>query len=163
MLLDWVIYCRGGCRRGVSFWALVGSLALRHSMSWILKSSVTAFLLLKPSGQGLPHYRCNNQREELHVLGGQLWLVWGVSCWLVCSRKLAAWQMGGTACFIVYSRVRFACVYAGVCRALLTSFAQYFETLPVGLRHFVCLHRKIGLAVYACGNVNMGVSWRQVY
>lgn len=65
MLLDWVIYCRGGCWREVSFWALVGSLALWHSMNWILKSSVTAFLFLKPSGQGLPHYRCNNQSEEL--------------------------------------------------------------------------------------------------
>lgn len=85
---------------------------------------LTAFLLLKPSGQGLPLYQCNNQREGLYLLCGQLWLVSGVSCWLVCLRKLRVWQMGCTACFLVYLRAFFACVYVCVCHALpISSFA----------------------------------------
>lgn len=64
----------------IFFCALVASVSLWYSMNWILKFPVPAFLFLKPSGQGLPHYQCNNQREGLCFLCGQLWLVWGVSC-----------------------------------------------------------------------------------
>lgn len=181
MLLDQGIYCRSFCWRWVWFLFLLcycysflfifsflcsgRQSSLWHSMGWILKSSVPAFLFLEPSGQGLPHYWCNNQREGLlhsrHFLCGQLWLVWGVSCWLVCWRKLTAWQISCTACFLVYLRA-FFCMHVWLfAMPYLFLLHRTLKHCLWGLRHFVYFLCEMGLTV--CGNVNMGVSCRQVY
>lgn len=108
-LLLFVLFC---------FCALVGTLP--YHISWAGSWN----LLLLPSYSSSPLARVcpimeiNNQREGLlcsrHILCGQLWLVWGDSCWLVCLRKLTAWQISCTTCFLVHQKGLF-CMHVCLC------------------------------------------------
>lgn len=146
------------------FSALVGSLHydIPWAESWNLLFLPSYFL--SPLARDCPIIDVTTKGRgyfTADTLCGQLWLVWGVSCWLVCWRKLTAWQISCAACFLVYLRA-FFCMHVWLfAMPYLFLLRRTLKHCLWGLRHFVCFLCEMGLTV--CGNVNMGVSWRQVY
>lgn len=126
MLLDQGIYCGGSCWR----WSIFLCSGRRSFTVIFHELDLKIFSYCLPTTQalwpGIAPLSMWHPKGWVTLLCGQLCLVWGVFCWLVCWRKLRAWQMGCAACSLVYLTVVFwffACVYVCVCCALpISSF-----------------------------------------